>query len=231
MSIGLALIVIFILYLIDKHNLWRHAAKVIGAVIVFGILGVGGFYGETKYDEYRIAKRASAEQAAYQKNIQDCIARNSHSGTDLQDVFDQVAAQDACDKDPSTMPPCWSKPASPGGFQFDQNNELDLNGKRVSPDSKTVCYPITLQAKVAPDCKDELVFGCVDNSSAPWKKYGLTRIYVLGGKQYEVPRDTSSGELDAAVKLVSKDPGYAKASREDQKAYLAYVIENNRKKK
>jgi hypothetical protein len=30
MSIGLALIVIFILYLIDKHNRWRQAVKILG---------------------------------------------------------------------------------------------------------------------------------------------------------------------------------------------------------
>src|SRR6266851_2417505 len=112
MSIGLALIVIFILYLIDKHNRWRQAVKILSGLIILAVLGVGGFYSWTKYDEYRTAKREAAQQATYQKSIQDCIARNVGAGP--RDIFDQVSAQELCQKDPSTLPPCWSKPALPG---------------------------------------------------------------------------------------------------------------------
>jgi type II secretory pathway pseudopilin PulG len=226
-SIGLALIVIFILYLIDKHNLWRQAAKILGGLIILAVLGVGAFYGWTKYDEYRTAKREGAQQATYQKSIQDCITRNIGAGP--RDIFDQVSAQELCEKDPSTLPRCWSKPALPGGFQFDQNSRQDLNGKRIPPDSDAVCYPIALQSN-SPNCKDGLVAGCVDNSPAPWKKYGPTRVYELEGKRYEVPQDTTLDELEAAIKFVSHDRDYAKASPEDQKGYLAFVIETNRKR-
>jgi len=86
----------------------------------------------------------------------------------------------------------------------------------------------------SPACENGLVVGCIDDSDQPWKKYGLvpaqTQIYEVGGKRYEVPKGTSLEELIEAVKTVSKDPDYAKASPEDQKGYLAYVIGTNRKR-
>ncbi len=223
MTIGLALILIFILYLIDKHSRWREAAKIAAGLIILSILGLGAFYGWPKYDEYRTAKPEAAQQVAFQKSIQNCVTRNSHGGP--RDIFDDVSAQEACEKDPSTLPPCWSKPAA-GGLQLDQNNEQDLNGKRIPPDPKLTCFPIT-----PPACKNGLVVGCVDDSPQPWKKYGPTQIYELDGKRYEVPKDTKLEELDEAIKTVSKDADYAKASPERQKGYLAYLIETNREKR
>jgi hypothetical protein len=226
MTLGLALILIFVLYLIDKHSRWREAAKIVTGLVILCLVGLGGFYGWTKYDEYRTAKREVASAAALQKSIQDCVTRNAHAGP--RDIFDDVSAQEACEKDPSTLPPCWSKPAA-GGFQIDQNNEQDLNGERIPRNPKLSCFPIT------PECKDHLVVGCVDDSNLPWKKYGLqpaqTQVYELGGKRYEVPKGTTLEELNEAIKEVSKDSDYAKASSEDQKNYLDYLIETNRKKR
>jgi hypothetical protein len=86
-----------------------------------------------------------------------------------------------------------------------------------------------------PACKNGLMAGCIDDSFQPWKKYGpqpaQTQAYEFNGKRYEVPKDTTLEELDAAIKEVSKDADYAKASPEDQKGYLAYVIDTSRKKK
>jgi hypothetical protein len=228
MTLGLALVLIFILYLIDKHSRWRDAAKIVAGLVALSILGVGGFYGWTKYGEYQTAKQDAAQHAALQKSIQDCITRNSHAGP--RDIFDDVSAKEVCEKDPGTLPPCWSKPAIPGGFQVDQNNEQDLNGKRIPPDPKLTCFPIATEKSKAPACKDGLVVGCADDSPQPWKKYGPTQVYELYGKRYEVPKDTTLDELDAAIKIVSQDPDYAKASLQDQKGYLAFVIKTNRKK-
>jgi hypothetical protein len=167
MSIGYALIVIFVLYLIDKHNRWRQAAMIVGGLIILGALGIGGVYGWTKYGEYKTAKQQAVQQAAFIKRLQDCLTRNSGAGP--RDIFDDVSTQEACEKDPETEPPCWSKPNDKGGLQLDLNNEFDLNGKRIPPDPKGTCYPI-IDAK-APDCKNGLVPGCIDRSSEPWKKY------------------------------------------------------------
>ncbi len=228
MTLGLALILIFILYLIDKHSRWREAAKIVAGLVILSILGLGGFYGWTKYDEYRTAKREAVQQAALQKSIHDCITRNNPADVPAGFILDGL--QERCEKDPGTLPPCWSKPAIPGGLQIDQNNEQDLAGKRIPPNPKLTCFPIATEKSKARLCKDGLVVGCVDDSPQPWKKYGPTQIYELGGKRYEVPKDTTLDELDAAIKIVSQDPDYAKASPQDQRSYLAFVIETNRKR-
>lgn len=41
MTLGYALIVIFVLYLIDKHNRWRQAAMIVGALIALAAAGLG----------------------------------------------------------------------------------------------------------------------------------------------------------------------------------------------
>lgn len=53
-SLGVALLLIFILHLIDKHNRWRQALKLTVGMVVLGILGVSGFLGWQKYEAYRI---------------------------------------------------------------------------------------------------------------------------------------------------------------------------------
>lgn len=166
MTLGLALIVIFVLYLIDKHNRWREAAKIVAGLLILGVIGLGAVYGWARYSEYRTAKQEAAKQAAYQKRVQDCIIRNTDAGP--RDLLDDVSTEDACEKDPDTQPPCWSKP-NDKGLQLDLHNAWDLKGKRIPPDPKDICYPI-IDAK-APDCKNGLVVGCIDRSAEPWKKY------------------------------------------------------------
>jgi uncharacterized membrane protein YqjE len=46
MALGIFLLLIFILYLIDKHNRWRQAIKLTVALVILCILAVGGFFGE-----------------------------------------------------------------------------------------------------------------------------------------------------------------------------------------
>jgi len=80
MALGIALLLIFILYLIDKHNRWRQAVKITVGLAVVAVLGFGGLYGWFKYDAYRSEKRQEAENAAYEaktKPIRDCAARNA----------------------------------------------------------------------------------------------------------------------------------------------------------
>jgi hypothetical protein len=179
MSIGLALIVIFVLYLIDKHNRWRQAAK-IGASLVAIVLIIGsGIFGWQEFKSRREARRLAQEHAKLKSACLDS-AKMATTKTFTADV------------------------------SFCDNN---------------AAY------RWPPACQNSLVVGCVDDSAQPWKKYGPTQIYELDGKRYEVPKDTTLDELDAAIRLVSKDPDYARASLEDQKGYLAYIIEVNRKKK
>lgn len=177
MSIGYALIVIFVLYLIDKHNHWRQAALIGGGLIALAAVGLGSVYGWQEYQSRQSARRIALQQAASKAACLDS-AKLATTNAFIPDTS-------VCDTDASYR---W-KPA----------------------------------------CQNSLVIGCIDDSPQPWKKYGPTQIYELDGKRYEVPKDTTLDELDEAIKSVSKDAGYLKASPEDQKGYLAYVIESNRK--
>ncbi len=92
MTLGIALLLIFILYLIDKHNRWRQTIKVTIGLVVVGLLGIGGVYGWEKYDEYQTEK----QQAAYRtkmKPVWDCTARNSKFSN----------AEEECEKDPAVV--------------------------------------------------------------------------------------------------------------------------------
>src|ERR1700752_2751045 len=82
MPIAVALVLIFVLYLIDKHKLWRKALKLVIGVVVLGILGIGGVLGWGKYQDYRDERRKEAEGAAQeaeaeaeQARISACISR------------------------------------------------------------------------------------------------------------------------------------------------------------
>jgi hypothetical protein len=92
MTLGIALLLIFILYLIDKHNRWRQAVKVVIGLVVLGLLAIGGVYGWQKYDEYQNEK----QQAAYRSKMQpvwDCTARNSQFSN----------AEEECEKNPAAV--------------------------------------------------------------------------------------------------------------------------------
>ena len=96
MALGIALLLIFVLYLIDKHNRWRQAAKITIWIVAIAVLGVAFLYGWFRYDSYRTEKRQAAENAAYQakmKPIWDCESRNSQYSN----------AETECEKDPSIV--------------------------------------------------------------------------------------------------------------------------------
>jgi hypothetical protein len=65
-TLGIALLLIFILYLIDKHNRWRIAAKLTAGLIVLCVLAIAAFFGREKYEARQEARREAeyeAEQA------------------------------------------------------------------------------------------------------------------------------------------------------------------------
>lgn len=96
MALGIALLLIFILYLIDKHNLWRKAVKITVWLCIVAAIGLGCLFSWLKYDAYRTEKRQEAEDAAYEakmKPIRDCEARNAQFSN----------AEEACQKDPRVV--------------------------------------------------------------------------------------------------------------------------------
>jgi len=66
MTLGIALLLIFILYLIDKHNRWRQLVKVIIWLVVIGVVGLGEFFGWVKYENHKTTKANEAYQIKMQ---------------------------------------------------------------------------------------------------------------------------------------------------------------------
>jgi hypothetical protein len=96
MSLGIAVIVVFILYLIDKHNRWRQAAKITLGLIIVGFLAGTCYWGWEKHNarivEEREATQMAADEAAVRANA-DCLKRNAQ----FSNVFEE------CEKDPSVV--------------------------------------------------------------------------------------------------------------------------------
>jgi hypothetical protein len=64
MTLGIALLIIFILYLVDKHHRWMPLVKITAALVVLGVLGFGSFYGWIYEDAVRSRQHAANAQCA-----------------------------------------------------------------------------------------------------------------------------------------------------------------------
>jgi hypothetical protein len=53
MTIGTAIVIVFILYLIDKHNLWRLFALVVVALVMLSAVGAGSYFGWHAWRNHR----------------------------------------------------------------------------------------------------------------------------------------------------------------------------------
>lgn len=102
MAIGIALVLIFVLYLIDKHNRWRQALKLTVGLVVFSIFGVGVFFAWQKYQAYREEKQEQAESAARQARFTACISRLEQIPVPKDAAVADVPGdiQSACDANP-----------------------------------------------------------------------------------------------------------------------------------
>lgn len=82
MTLGIALIVIFVLYLIDKHNRWRQVLKLVVALAVAAGLLYSSIYAYDRYATWRIAR---------------CVAKSTPAGN----ATAAAEIEAACDRDPS----------------------------------------------------------------------------------------------------------------------------------
>jgi len=134
-ALSIAIVLIFIMWLVDKHAAWKTVGKL--ALIALGIaaLGLGSFYGWTTYQE---RKREAAERRKHAELVASCMRRGAIIGADAD-----TNLRAACENDPDSTfkSPCWSKP-NLDGMQFDLNSEADLNGNPIPPKPNQVCYPI-----------------------------------------------------------------------------------------
>jgi hypothetical protein len=107
MTLGIALVLIFILYLIDKNQVWRQTLKVVVGVAVVGALAIAGFYGWAKVSEWREAKAAQRVHEAYEKRVDACVAREAATSPPEPAGFslDRSMCEENPDRD-------WGKPQS-----------------------------------------------------------------------------------------------------------------------
>ena len=113
MNLGTAAVIIFVLYLIDKHGVWKVAAKIAGVLVVVAILGAGGFYLKERYEA------AKPKPAAIDY---DATARANGEIGDSDNPFNE----------------CWTKPDAKG-LQLDQYQMRLPDGKPISHENLT-CY-------------------------------------------------------------------------------------------
>ena len=91
MTLGIALVLIFVIYLIDKYNRWRQAAKIaIGfvlAVVILGVLWFGGAYGWDKYNNWREARKEARQQAESERVEAKKVADHAKVCKDWEDKY------------------------------------------------------------------------------------------------------------------------------------------------
>ena len=84
--LSIALVLIFVLYLIDKRNAWKGAAKIAAALVGLLILGSAGMYGWTKYEDWSAARKREADVAACMKTITEGSMVFVSTGDEINNV-------------------------------------------------------------------------------------------------------------------------------------------------
>ncbi len=104
MTIGVAIVVVAVMYFIDKHNLWRRAAMCLGVTAAAVLLGLGGFWGWKTHRDTRDAKALTEFNKKWAAEIPACNSRN------IKNYFAAAAA---------TSPA--HPPGLPPGFELEQS--------------------------------------------------------------------------------------------------------------
>lgn len=98
MTLGIALVLIFVLYLIDKNKVWRQAVKAVISLAILGVLVISGLFGWRKVSEWREAKTAQE----HKKLVDACVTRYSTSGYANSGPWARyVDVKTTCENDPN----------------------------------------------------------------------------------------------------------------------------------
>jgi hypothetical protein len=203
MSLGIAAVIIFVLYLIDKHGRWRQAGKVAIALVVLALLGIGGFLG---YDKYERWERAKAERIAA---VKACVDRNGADST----------TQKACEVDPTVTVEVQFDPNAPHSLQsvscgVDANGHIVLDGKGgcipPPPDGYVIDAPtqgdvfdrISCQERLmkqvhyklpAGAALDSIEKACAKDPKGEWAFDSKTNVWLDLSKKVPIPPNSTIG--------------------------------------
>jgi hypothetical protein len=191
MSIGIALVFIFVLYLIDKHSRWRQLAKITLGFILLCVLAGGGWYGYDKYDDYRTVK-------AQEKAVAETEARAAKAEADL------VASCKAWeDKHPlSSLDQYFPLPDVNGKPQFNKNDA-----------------PWGCDGPLEDAYENRMVKLEMESEHGPWEKYRSTKPHQMSDEEFEKKYGASAIAVDPAdLAADSPSPAGVPLSREEFRA-------------
>jgi hypothetical protein len=109
LPLSIALVLIFVLYLIDKHDAWRGATKIVGAFVALAVVFAAGIYGWGKYEDRRIAKEHEANVKACMKSLSEGAIVFVRSGDEIGNVVKSF-----CESNPGANLACGIKSDSDG---------------------------------------------------------------------------------------------------------------------
>ena len=106
---SIAIVVIFVLYLIDKNKVWEGAAKITAALLALAVLSAAGIYGWMKYEDSSAANKRELAVKACEKSVVKGTVVFVRKGEEVGDVIKAF-----CESTPSANLACGLKSDSDG---------------------------------------------------------------------------------------------------------------------
>src|SRR5580693_10764626 len=94
MTIGVAIVVVAVMYFIDKHNQWRRCGICLVIVAVVALLMQGGFWGWTTYRDARDKKALAEFNKKWAAEVPACNSRNIKNYFEEADASAKTASID-----------------------------------------------------------------------------------------------------------------------------------------
>ncbi len=109
--LSIAIVLIFVLYLIDKRTAWKGAAKIVAALLALILLSAAGVYGWHRYDEWRTQKKHEAQVKACSGSLTEGAIVFVRSGDDVTNVVKSF-----CEANPGETIACGLKTGASGNL-------------------------------------------------------------------------------------------------------------------
>jgi hypothetical protein len=109
--LSLALVLIFVLYLIDKNNAWKGAAKIAGGLVALVALAAVAVYGWLKYDDWKAERKRKADVMACMKSVTEGTTVFVRDGEEINNVVKSF-----CESNPGAKLACGLKTDSNGNL-------------------------------------------------------------------------------------------------------------------